>query len=191
MRKPVILTSAFIFLCQPLEAKCRVTRIETDVNAIRLGDEDSVQRVLGDTQKLPIGANQKKPEESDTPELVLFNKDRTEQAALTQYPGAVHGSFSVIEVGKANPALIGKTLEVDHLSTERGIRLGVSESFVSGLLGSCYTRRVTRSGETTFAYETADMNHPFLKRVGMPNYFGRYRFREGKLVSFELGSDYP
>jgi hypothetical protein len=145
---------------------------------------------LGDRQALPIGANQK-PSERDFGELVVYNGDKTEQAVLTEYPGAVHGSFSVIEVSKANPRLLGKTLAAEHLATERGIRLGVPEKFVTERLGDCYTRRISGSGETTIAYETEDMSHPFLKRSGMPNYFGRYRFREGKLVSFQIGSDYP
>jgi len=58
------------------------------------------------------------------------------------------------------------------------------------LLG-CFSRRVSASKEATIEYALDDMSHPFLTRVGMPNYFGRYRFRDGKLVSFELGSDYP
>lgn len=192
MLKQVVTILALLALTQAADAKCRVSKVETDINAIRLEDEDSVQRVLGDRDALPIGANSKKPEQDDFPELILYNKDKTEQAKLTEYPGAVHGSFSVIEVRRTeNPGLVGKTLAADHLATERGVRLGVSEAFVSQLLGDCFSKRVSRSGETTIEYSLEDMNHPFLKRSGMPNYFGRYRFRDGKLVSFEIGSDYP
>lgn len=173
------------------EAKCKVTKIETDINAIRLGDEASVERALGKLAALPIGANEKDPSATDSPTLVLFNKDRTEQARLTKHPGDTPGSFLEVRVQSAEGAkLVGKTVEAAHLATERGVHLGVTEKFVTQLLGDCYTRSVSKTGETTLEYVLEDMSHPYLKRVNMPAYYARYIFRDGKLIAFEFGSEY-
>ena len=79
----------------------------------------------------------------------------------------------------------------DHLASERGVRLGVSQEFVIDLLGLCFTPKKTKGGRMTIRYETEDPDHPFLKRVGMPNYFAEYTFRNNRLVAFRYGSDYP
>lgn len=193
------LTAIVVLLAVPhvAEARCKVAKIETDINAVRLGDAASVERALGKLETLPIGASSKDPSERDSPELVLFNRDKTEQAVLTKHPGDMPGSFLQIDVRqKVDPnlvgkMLVGKALDVEHLSTERGIHLGVSEQFVTQLLGSCFRRSVSKTGDTTLEYDLADVTHPYLKRVNMPSYFGRYGFRDGKLFQFEIGSEYP
>jgi hypothetical protein len=194
MLKHLVAILALLALTHVVEAKCQPTKVETDINQIRLDDEQSVERVLGKIDALPIGANDKGSPKSDTPELIVYNRDKTEQAILTYYPGGSPGSFEVIEVRPvARADLVGKTLDVAHFSTERGIRLGVSPKFVMTLLGDCYSKEVSKAGETTIEYALEDsaMRHPFLKRANLPNYFGRYHFRDGKLHAFEIGSDYP
>jgi hypothetical protein len=170
----------------PSPAGCQVSLIETDINGVRLGDEASAERVLGAAETLPFDGD-------DRPTLLLFNRERSEMAILTQYPGAVRGSFSVIEVRSAVGASRrpGKMLEADHLVSERGVRIGVSQEFVIDLLGLCFTPKKTKGGRMTIRYETEDRDHPFLKRVGMPNYFAEYTFRNNRLVAFRYGSDYP
>lgn len=170
----------------PAGASCKVVKAETDINGMRLGDEDSAERVLGRLDDLPLSS-------SDFAELTVFNRNKSEKATLTQFPGGVRGAFYVIEVqsGVGASTENSVTLDTERLSSERGVRLGVSESFVTGLLGSCFQRKRSKDGAVTLRYETEDQNHPFLKRVGMPNYFAKYRFLDGRLVSFEYGSDYP
>jgi len=190
MFKPVVALVVLVGLASPALAKCKPTKIETDINAIRLGDEASVERALGKLDTLPIGANEKPPVD-DMPTLVLFNKDKTEQAVLTKHPGDTPGSFMEIEVkAVAKSALIGKTLAAEHLATEKGVKLGVSTAFVTQLLGECY-KKTAAKGETTLEYALDDERHPYLKRVNMPSYYGRYTFRDGKLVAFQIGSEMP
>lgn len=170
----------------PCSAGCKATAIETDIAGVRLDDEASAARILGALDQLPMVGD-------DMPTLLLFNLERSEMATLTQYPGAVRGAFSVIEVRSAVGASRrpGKVIETEHLSSERGVRLGAPQEFVIDLLGLCFTPKKTRGGRMTIRYETDDPNHPFLKRVGMPNYFAEYTFRHNRLVAFRYGSDYP
>jgi hypothetical protein len=191
MLKQLLSVMALAVTTTVAQAKCQPNKIETDINTIRLDDEQSVERALGKLQALPIGANDKGPEINDFPVLVIYNRNKSEQAVLTQYPGTTAGDFAIIKVQKARKSLVGVTIQADRLSTERGIKLGVSEKFVSDLLGKCYSRNKSNPNEITIEYSIDDPAHPFLKRTGMPNYFGRYRFYKGKLISFELGSDYP
>lgn len=188
MKRNFIAAIAVVLVAaSPASAACKVVKAETDINRVRLGDEDSTERVLGKTEKLPLTS-------SDFATLTVFNRDQSEVATLTQYPGGVAGAFYAIEVlrtGLGASTENSVTLDAEHLSSERGVRLGVSEHFVTNLLGSCYKRKTAKNGSLTLRYETEDPNHPFLKRVGMPNYFAEYSFRDGRLVSFQYGSDYP
>lgn len=170
----------------PCSAGCKATAIETDIAGVRLDDEASAARILGALDQLPMIGD-------DMPTLLLFNLERSEMATLTQYPGAARGAFGVIEVRSAVGASRrpGKVIETEHLSSERGVRLGAPQEFVIDLLGLCFTPKKTRGGRMTIRYETDDPNHPFLKRVGMPNYFAEYTFRHNRLVAFRYGSDYP
>jgi hypothetical protein len=191
MKKRLISIMFVLALTQGAQAKCQPTKIETDINAIRLADEQSTERVLGKIDALPF----KKPPGSDEDELLLYNRDKTEQAVLTYAAGGYSpGSFQIIEVKKRAPTdLPGKTLDVPKFSTERGIQLGVSPDFVISLLGKCYSKSSAKSGETTVEYALDDVNlrHPFLKRANIPSYYGRYHFRNGKLEAFEIGSEAP
>ncbi|MBY6243273.1 hypothetical protein [Methylosinus sp. Sm6] len=171
---------------EPCVAGCKVSQIETDIEAVRLDDESSAERALGALDALPFAGD-------DMPSLLLFNGDRSEMATLTQFPGAMRGSFGVIEVRSAVGASRrpGKMLEAEHLSSEHGVKLGVSQQFVVDLLGLCFTPKKTKGGRMTIRYETDDPDHPFLKRTGLPNYFAEYTFRHDRLVAFRYGSDNP
>ncbi len=191
MLKPFVAVALLLGLASPALAKCQAGKIETDINAVRIGDEISVERALGRLDTLPIGASEKDPSESDMPTLVLFNKDKSEVAILTKHPGDTPGSFMEIEVRPAaDSRLVGKTLQAEHLATERGIRLGVPVAFVMERLGDCFTKTSSK-GKTTLEYALDDADHAYLKRVNMPSYYGRYTFRGGKLVGFAIGSEMP
>lgn len=191
MFKPVVAIALLVGLASPALAKCKPGKIETDINAVRLGDDVSVERALGRLDTLPIGVNEKGPSESDMPTLVLFNRDKSELAILTKHPGDTPGSFMEIEVRPAaGSKLAGKTLQAEHLATERGIRLGAPVAFVTERLGDCFTKTSSK-GETTLEYALDDANHAYLKRVNMPSYYGRYTFKGGKLVGFAIGSEMP
>ncbi|BGE84427.1 MULTISPECIES: hypothetical protein [Methylosinus] len=167
-------------------AGCKITHAETDIAGVGLDDEASAERVLGALDQLPVTGD-------DMPTLLLFNREKSEMATMTQYPGSVRGAFAVIEVRSAVGASRrpGKLLETEHLASERGVRLGVPQQFVIDLLGLCFTQKKTKGGRMTIRYETEDPSHPFLQRVHMPNYFAEYTFRHDRLVAFRYGSDYP
>lgn len=170
----------------PSVAGCKVSLVETDIAGVQLVDEASAERVLGALDALPVSGD-------DMKTLLLFNREKSEMAALTQYPGAVRGAFGVIEVRSAVGASRrpGKALDAEHLSSERGVKLGVSQEFVIDLLGLCFTPKKTKGGRMTIRYEVDDAGLPFLKRLGLPNYFAEYTFRNDRLVAFRYGSDYP
>ncbi len=87
-------------------ATCKSIKAETDLNGLRLGDADSARRVLDGLGGQPfdreIGAD---GAHSGSEILGVFNRDRTEMATSTQYPGTSLGVFLAIEVraGAATP----------------------------------------------------------------------------------------
>jgi hypothetical protein len=188
----LIATALALILVTPAAAACKPVKAETDLNGLRLGDADSARRLLGKRESLTsdkkIGAN---GAHNGSDILVVFNRDKSEMAVLTQYPGTSPGEFLAIEVrdGAATPYK-SMVLSAEHLATERGVRLGVPRDFVIGLLGPCFAQSA-KGRKTVLRYEIGDPQHPYLQRVNMPNYFAEYRFENGRLASFSIGSDNP
>lgn len=144
MMKRLIPIMFVLALTDGAQAKCQPTKVETDINAIRLADEQSTERVLGKIDALPF----KKPPGSDEDELLLYNRDKTEQAVLTYAAGGYSpGSFEIIEVKKRAPTdLPGKTLDVPKFSTERGFSWASLQTSSFRCLESA-TRSLPRSRE--------------------------------------------
>jgi hypothetical protein len=190
--RSILIAALLLGAAGSAEAACRAMKAETDINGVRLGDEDSTARVLGKIDSLPFDQLRLTSGGAGNSILVIFNRDRSEMAVLTQYPGTSPGSFLLMEVRAGVPTRDrSMTISADRLSTEHGVKLGVSEEAMTGMLGPCFTRSGVKGKDTTLRYDIADPNHPYLRRVNMPAYYAQYHFTNGRLASFVFGSDYP
>ena len=179
------------FLPEAALAACKQVKAETDIVGIRLGDEKSSARVLGDPDKLRL-VEKNASGAGDMPQVRLANSDGRQQATLYHHYGDTTGSFNEFEVRPARPEKNdGKRLPFRAFATERGIELGISEQALTEKLGSCFRRERGKSGETLLVYEITDPNHALIKRVAIPSYYAHYAFKGGKLVWFKFGFEYP
>jgi len=189
------LAVAFLFLALPsgVEAACKQIKAESDVIGIRIGDAQSAVRVIGEAN-FPAARQDKNKAGADTslPYVRFATRDGREELRLYEHYGDEVYSYNEIEVTPARASVsAAKRLPVANFSTERGIKLGITEQDLTRTLGSCFKSRRGNAGETTIQYAIDDPGHALLKRGNMPSYYAHYVFRRGKLARFKFGFEYP
>jgi hypothetical protein len=192
---PVRLALVFLLLALPsgVEAACKQIKAESDVIGIRIGDAQSAVRVIG-AASFPGAEQDKNKAGADTsfPYVRFASRDGREELKLYEHYGDEANSYNEIEVAPAHAGVsAAKRLPVTNFSTERGIKLGITERALIRTLGSCFKRRSGSAGETVIEYAIDDPSHALLRRANMPSYYAHYVFRRGKLARFKFGFEYP
>jgi hypothetical protein len=120
-------------------------------------------------------------------ELTYLNASRTEQLVLYVPPGAINLSVSEARVGPAigeHPVFPG---EPPTFVTSRGIKLGMTQVEVTSILGPPHTR----SSEQLRYRIDREAAQEWLAEFNLPYYEALYRFKVGRLTSFEFGFPVP
>jgi hypothetical protein len=174
------------------DAACKQVRAETDVIGIRIADASSAVKVIGSRTK-PGGPTVREDKtEGSFPYVRFANENGREELTLIAHYGDEVDSYNEIEVAPAAPGgSRAKRLPVAAFATERGVKLGMPERALIGLLGNCFTRQRGKTGESVIQYAINDAKHPLLKRAAMPSYYAHYTFRNGVLARFKFGFEYP
>jgi hypothetical protein len=98
------------------------------------------------------------------------------------HPGGTINEFSEIKVSynskDSKPKLKIKTKDFE---TAKKIKLGLTEKQVEKLLGPP-AKRTTDKGLKIWTYES---------KTEDDLYFGRYHFKDGRLIQFWFGEEYP
>lgn len=172
---------------------CKPQRAESDVAGVRIADVKSSMRVLGDTTKLPrFQEKDAKGADQDLPFVRFLSRDGRQEARFYIHYGDSVGSYNEIEVMPATQAGKGAMrLRGASLATGRGVQLGMGLGALIRLLGPCHARERRDSGLERISYKIEDEQHALLKRSGLPSYYAHYDFKDGKLVQFRIGFDYP
>jgi hypothetical protein len=84
-----------------------------------------------------------------------------------------------------------QNVAIDSFVTGKQIRLGMLEAEVTAILGT--PRRHHSKGRfRTIEYEVSPRDKSrFLAHYNVPEYYGIYTFRAGRLVAFQFGFPYP
>lgn len=158
---------------------------EISIMGIRLADPESSKKMLGpDIETLE--------QDGGFPSAHYLSSDGKEWLTLVTHNGDVVNSFNEMRIelaGPKTPAKAQKLPEVLHFVTGKGVQLGATLAEVQEKLGKGTLTK--ESGKEVLAYAIVDEKSPFLKSFGMPSYYGRYTFKEGKLISIAFGFEYP
>lgn len=162
---------------------CVFDNPDTSLSNIKLRDAESattvlkVKRLNGDT-------------------TYNFNtSDKKEILSVTVHPGDYYSQVSIFQVRYADNT-VNKTssLAIDHFSTEKNIKLGLTKKEVISRLGKCYSASDSTSKSISINYrleDPQDSRTKLLERQNMPIYYATYLFKYDKLVQFEFGFEYP
>lgn len=128
-------------------------------------------------------------------EYRYYSKDYRQELALKQHPGDGVYQISVITVSLSKKEDYGfRRLDVDTISTGKGIMLGMSKDELIRRLGNCYAVPDSSDGFIELYYRIEapkDSKTQLLARNNMPVYYASYRFSKDLLERFEFGFEYP
>jgi len=164
--------------------------IETSINKISLLDSESLLRVITS----PIFLENM---ESEFPELIIFNKDKTQKLTLLFYPGSEKNNVSYFILEKSNKELKGDNvfdLEIENFKTNNDVTLGVESEFIKNKYLSNEIKlniEGNKDGSKILSYFIDDFEHPFLKEYNMTIYSAKYYLANDKLIKIEFGFEYP
>jgi hypothetical protein len=152
------------------------------IMGIGLLDSASAHTVLGPTIKtsgLPV------------PHAVYHNLTSKERLILRLYPGANQGEFASYEVTEAARGDKAPALKKVAFISGKGIRLGMSRSQVTAILGAPVSDKETE-GEDVLGYALTDSDaYEFFRKYNQTVYTSEYHFRDDKLRKFSAGFIYP
>ncbi len=124
-----------------------------------------------------------------------LNKDKSQFLNLTIYPGSYYNQVSLFEVGYTNEILKGdRFLENVEFSTEKGIKLGMTNFELIEIFGECYKVNIKTKDSLKISYRIElpqDTKNEYLSKHNMPIYYADYDFVRNKLNRFEFGFEYP
>jgi len=163
---------ALIAYSQVLAQKTNPAYLDNSVSGIKLRSQKTVEEIFG----------QGKNYIDQDDETEVANKDGTQLLVMIFNPGGAINEFYSFRVSynvrNLTPSLKIKT---KRFITGKHIRLGLTERQVKSKLG-IPTKIRTDNSLTIWNYEATDKD-------GL--YFGQYDFKDGKLVQFWFGEDYP
>ena len=146
-------------------------------------------KVLGNEIKL----HEPDPTKDYFVKAFYYNKDCSEKLTLVYHFGDVGYSFDEFRVIKENrtDSSIECMNSIQHFVTGKNIRLGMTKGQLVDSLGYSFVQRSEKDIEV-IKYEIDDFEgSDFLKHYGLPLYYGKYRFENNRLISFEFGFEYP
>lgn len=132
--------------------------------------------------------------DSDRPKAYFCNEDRSEKLTLVYYEGDTAYIVSEFRVERVETRYVDCAQPAQPIArfvTGKGIRLGMTQSEVTRILGRGYNTH-PQLDEIVISYRIDDKHESdFLQRHGAPAYYGQYHFVEDRLVRFDFGFEFP
>lgn len=159
---------------------------DSSIIGICLLSDSLISAILGDDYKMSLSSN------TDIPNLIVFNSKSNQLLSLYQHPGGLMGEFAEFEVTGFND--YGKRPVIEksdkEFITESGIKLNMTIGELKAIKGEPDTTIVNET--SILKYSLDDINESdFLKRYNMPIYYADYEFKNGYLMRFKFGFEYP
>lgn len=162
---------------------------DTAVNTLKLADSRNTEKLFGAIwDKMSFEAD------GQPPRLEIVNRDSTQVLRLmVNYGGSKDAAdqFEVLAVDKHYkfPRKLLR-MNIDTFRTSRKITLLLPKDSVVSILGKKYTSSVDKKGNEELFYEL-DESNSFVKRYNQWKYFIECSFRNGVLLDYSFGFEYP
>ena len=158
---------------------------DTSIGPISLDNRKNVTEYLGENVMERLNDTAMMPHSS------VLSKDSKQRFTLYFHPGNSKNKFSEFKVNYVRKTKNNeKVTNTEVFKTENGVKLGITKSELKSLKGkpdSVYT-----NSALTYHYIIDDFeNSKFLKKYYMPNYYADYKFKNGYLIEFRFGFEYP
>jgi hypothetical protein len=173
MKRLLTILTLTVIHFQVLGQKTDLKYLDNSVNKIKLRTPETVENLFG------LGKNYV---DQDDDETEVVNNDGKQLLTMIFYPGGARNDFYAFRVSYNTKDLKPNLkIETKDFVTGKNIKLGLTEDQVENKLGTP-TKISTENGLIIWTYET-EKNDDL--------YFGRYEFKDGKLIQFWFGEEYP
>jgi len=162
---------------------------DSAINKLRLGDNKNTEKLFG-----PVWDKMSFEADGQMPRLEIVNRDSTQILRLFVHYGGFKDAadeFEILAVDKHYkfPRKLLK-MNIDTFITSRKITLFLPKDSVINILGKKYTSSGDRKGNEDLFYELEESN-AFVKRYDQWKYFIQCSFRNGVLLDYSFGFEYP
>ncbi|MBD3271236.1 MAG: hypothetical protein GF384_01700 [Elusimicrobia bacterium] len=157
--------------------------VDLSINKIILRDAQSAEKVLGEEIEL---------DGMVVPKAHYYNKKKTEILTIVFHNGDQRNEFSEFIVRSSTEMIRGpihRLPAVSYFKTGKGVRLGITKKELSKRLGRFYVEKENSEDKTTVL--TYDISEKPTERYDWSLYYGRYVFKDGRLIEFAFGFQYP
>lgn len=157
---------------------------DTLIGQISLVNSKNVQSFLGENVMDRLV-------DDGLPNSIVISKDSKQRLTFYFHPGGVKNEFSEFRVNyfdqKGRDEFVTDEKE---FVTESGIKLGMTMGELRAIKGE--PDSLTNNETITFHYRIDDFqNSEFLRSYNMPIYYANYKFKNGYLIEFRFGFEYP
>ncbi|HCS20254.1 MAG TPA: hypothetical protein DIW47_06780 [Bacteroidetes bacterium] len=157
---------------------------DTSIGQISLNNTKNVRKYLGeDAMKRLI--------DNGLPNSFVLSSDSKQRLTFYFHPGNVKNCFSEFQVNYTKQPDRKARLCTDTVFvTESGIKLGMSMGEIRSIKGE--PDSVSNGKMTVLYYQIIDQkNSLFLQRYRYPCYYANFTFKNGFLIEYKFGFEYP
>lgn len=125
------------------------------------------------------------------PNSFVLSKNLKQRLTFYFHPGNGINDFSEFKISY-NTVISKEKIKIteNEFETESGIKLGISIGDLRSIKGE--PNNITKNEMVIYHYKIDDYeNSEFLKKYNMPSYYADYEFKNGYLVEFRFGFNYP
>ncbi len=186
---PLIVIALLVELAMPLQGQ-PLKHYETQVNSFKLYDDASLAKYAFQIDKQ---RNRTKDNPEDWEDIIFVNRDHTSHLRLIHHPGDDAYDMAGIEVRQGMPDEDEDyyyTVPDKVFMTPHGIMIGLKENEVIDIQG--VPQEVFQEGDyKVYRYYDDNRKSWILRQYNQVGYIIMFWFRDGILVRYSFGFEYP
>jgi hypothetical protein len=157
---------------------------DTTIGKISLLNSNNIDNYLGQNIMENLS-------DDDLPCASVYSSDSKQRLIIYFHPGGTSKEFSEFQVSYVEETEQNKPIVNEkEFKTENGIKLGMTIGDIKSIKGE--PNSVKNNETTVFYYLINDFqNSEFLNNYNMPIYYANYEFKNGYLIQFKFGFEYP
>ena len=158
---------------------------DTTIGEISLLNSRNIEKYFGENTMNNLS-------DDGLPNSSVFSSDKKQQLTCYFHPGSVKNEFSEFKINYSDNTNRNNIVTAEkEFKTESRIKLGITIGDLKSIKGE--PKNISsNNAKTTLHYRMDDFNNSnFLKKYNMPVYYADYKFRNGYLVEFRFGFEYP
>ena len=126
------------------------------------------------------------------PRVHFKNATGKEVLSLYFHPGTYENQYPEVRISMDSSETIRAALPIDHFSSGRGVRLGLTSAEIIERFGRSGSGALDADKNVALSYSiTGPSPSSFLERFNYPSYYAHFTFEQDRLIDYRFGFEYP